>query len=309
MLQLARAHQMRGEYRRAADALRAGRGRAPGDRHGRSASSAWPDISLYRGSTHPGLGVWPSSATSTRRSFRGPKAIRVGAEHSAIRQHTDRLAEYAWRRATSSAATSRRSGASLEHSVDPALVSLSVPASWPLTSSAARRTYSLAGQDARAIPLLGEGRAAGRRPDTDRREPHIVGDVARRGVPRGRPSRRREATRSLTRCARAGAQPEGARLPAYALRAARRDRVAAQRPARPSRRPSAATARRWPWPRSWRCARSRPAATSASASCCRRVGRQDEAHAELTAAVTMLREMGMTYWLPEAEAALGARSS
>ena len=45
-----------------------------------------------------------------------------------------------------------------------------------------------------------------------------------------------------------------------------------------------------------------------------RVGRMDEAHAELSTAVTMLREMGMTYWLPEAEAALadvslGARSS
>ena len=53
---------------------------------------------------------------------------------------------------------------------------------------------------------------------------------------------------------------------AYALRAARRDRGdAASR--RTSTRPRHATARRWPWPKSWRCARSRPAATSASASC------------------------------------------
>jgi len=32
----------------------------------------------------------------------------------------------------------------------------------------------------------------------------------------------------------------------------------------------------------------------------RRIGRQDEARAELTTAVTMLREMGMLHWLPEA---------
>ena len=35
----------------------------------------------------------------------------------------------------------------------------------------------------------------------------------------------------------------------------------------------------------------------------RRLGRLDEARAELTA-VVMLREMGMTFWLPEAEAEL-----
>jgi hypothetical protein len=33
----------------------------------------------------------------------------------------------------------------------------------------------------------------------------------------------------------------------------------------------------------------------------RRVGRLDEAHAELPTAVAMLREMGMAFWLPEAE--------
>ena len=34
----------------------------------------------------------------------------------------------------------------------------------------------------------------------------------------------------------------------------------------------------------------------------RRVGRLEEAHAELATAVSMLREMGMAHWLPEAEA-------
>jgi predicted RNA polymerase sigma factor len=36
----------------------------------------------------------------------------------------------------------------------------------------------------------------------------------------------------------------------------------------------------------------------------RRVGRNDEARAELSTAVAMLREMGMAFWLPEAEAEL-----
>jgi tetratricopeptide (TPR) repeat protein len=38
----------------------------------------------------------------------------------------------------------------------------------------------------------------------------------------------------------------------------------------------------------------------------RRVGRQDEARAELAQAVAMFREMGMAFWLPEAEAELPA---
>jgi tetratricopeptide (TPR) repeat protein len=38
----------------------------------------------------------------------------------------------------------------------------------------------------------------------------------------------------------------------------------------------------------------------------RRIGRHDEARAELATAVSMLREMGMTFWLPEAEAELAA---
>ncbi len=33
----------------------------------------------------------------------------------------------------------------------------------------------------------------------------------------------------------------------------------------------------------------------------RRVGRNDDARAELATAVAMLREMAMTFWLPEAE--------
>ena len=38
----------------------------------------------------------------------------------------------------------------------------------------------------------------------------------------------------------------------------------------------------------------------------RGVGRREAAHAELATAVALLREMGMVFWLPEAEAALAA---
>jgi hypothetical protein len=40
----------------------------------------------------------------------------------------------------------------------------------------------------------------------------------------------------------------------------------------------------------------------------RRVGRSKEAQAELVTAVAMLREMGMAFWLPEAERELAAVS-
>jgi len=41
----------------------------------------------------------------------------------------------------------------------------------------------------------------------------------------------------------------------------------------------------------------------------RRIGRSDEARPELSTAVAMLREMEMTFWLPEAGAELAAASS
>ena len=40
----------------------------------------------------------------------------------------------------------------------------------------------------------------------------------------------------------------------------------------------------------------------------RRVGRSKEARAELVTAVALLREMGMAFWLPEAEAELAGVS-
>jgi hypothetical protein len=40
----------------------------------------------------------------------------------------------------------------------------------------------------------------------------------------------------------------------------------------------------------------------------RRIGRSDDARAELATAVAMLRDMGMAYWLPEAERELAGAS-
>ena len=58
--------------------------------------------------------------------------------------------------------------------------------------------------------------------------------------------------------------------------------------------------------------RARPAAAFGGGAyvgkLCRRVGRVDEALAELATAVAMLREMGMAFWLPEAERELAEAS-
>jgi hypothetical protein len=45
----------------------------------------------------------------------------------------------------------------------------------------------------------------------------------------------------------------------------------------------------------------RPAVRIGPSDLDRRVGRSKEARAELATAVAMLREMGMAFWLPEAE--------
>src|SRR5688572_6264280 len=54
------------------------------------------------------------------------------------------------------------------------------------------------------------------------------------------------------------------------------------------------------------CASPRPTPSSprTGVRAGRRIGRKDEARAELAMAVAMLREMGMAAWLPEAEAEL-----
>jgi hypothetical protein len=41
---------------------------------------------------------------------------------------------------------------------------------------------------------------------------------------------------------------------------------------------------------------------------CVKMGHRDEAHAELSAAIDLYRGMDMTFWLPEAEAALAQAS-
>ena len=68
-------------------------------------------------------------------------------------------------------------------------------------------------------------------------------------------------------------------------------------------RPKPTTNRPWPWPRNSACARSRPTATSASARCMRRSADASRP-APLSAAIDLYRAMDMTFWLPQAEAAL-----
>ena len=67
--------------------------------------------------------------------------------------------------------------------------------------------------------------------------------------------------------------------------------------------PKPTTARPSPWPRSWACARSRPTATTGSERSTK-IGHHEHARAELSAAIALYRAMDMTFWLPEAEAAL-----
>ena len=71
----------------------------------------------------------------------------------------------------------------------------------------------------------------------------------------------------------------------------------------PPRKLMATTVRRSRSPRSSGCGPSSPTATSASASSTRRTGKREQAQEHVATATTMYRDMGMTYWLEQAEAA------
>jgi hypothetical protein len=64
----------------------------------------------------------------------------------------------------------------------------------------------------------------------------------------------------------------------------------------------ATTTRRWPSPASWACAPSSPTGHLGLGKLYRRTGKREPAREHLTTATTMYREMGMTYWLAQAEA-------
>ena len=88
---------------------------------------------------------------------------------------------------------------------------------------------------------------------------------------------------------------------AYALRLL--GDIAAHRDPRRASRPKPTTSRPSPWPRNWACARSRPTATAASAPCMPDRPRE-QARTALSTAIALYRAMEMTFWLPQAEAAL-----
>ena len=58
------------------------------------------------------------------------------------------------------------------------------------------------------------------------------------------------------------------------------------------------------WLTSWGCAPSRPTATWALAWLYAKVEQREQARAELSTAIELYRTMEMTFWLPQAEAAL-----
>ena len=73
---------------------------------------------------------------------------------------------------------------------------------------------------------------------------------------------------------------------------------------RRSKRPKPATARPWPWPRNSACARSLAHCHLGLGTLYAKTGQREQARAELSAAIDLYRAMDMTFWLPQAEAAL-----
>ena len=71
-----------------------------------------------------------------------------------------------------------------------------------------------------------------------------------------------------------------------------------------SRRPKPTTSRPWPWPRSWACARSQAHCHHGLGTLYGQTGQWEQARAELSTAIDLYRAMEMTFWLPQAEAAL-----
>ena len=70
-----------------------------------------------------------------------------------------------------------------------------------------------------------------------------------------------------------------------------------------SSQPKTTTARPLPWLRSWACARSAHCHYGLG-TLYLKTGRLEPARLELTAAIALYRAMDMTFWLPQAEAAL-----
>ena len=73
------------------------------------------------------------------------------------------------------------------------------------------------------------------------------------------------------------------------------------------RRPHAAkptTARPSPWPRNSGCARSQAHCHRSLGTLYAANGQREQARTELAAAIDLYRAMDMTFWLPQAEAAL-----
>ena len=90
---------------------------------------------------------------------------------------------------------------------------------------------------------------------------------------------------------------------AYALRLL--GDIAAQRdPPESRRRPQPTTSKPSPWPRNSACARSQAHCHRGLGTLYATIGQREQARAALSAAIELYRAMDMTFWLPQAEAAL-----
>ena len=152
----------------------------------------------------------------------------------------------------------------------------------------------------------GGARAAGG--GDQRRYPH---GRAARSCPPGRLAQRGLSSGGTRRGGLAARAPGARPGPAAQGRVrTRRWRCTSLAPSRPtpippmSRRPKPTTSRPWPWPRSWACARSQAHCHHGLGRLYSQTGRGEEARAELSAAIALYRAMDMTFWLPQAEAAL-----
>ena len=129
----------------------------------------------------------------------------------------------------------------------------------------------------------------------------LSGRMAQRGLPSDGTRRGGPATRAPSARPRSAAQ-----------RACRRGARAAPawrcpcllRLPQMARRPKCTTSRPWPWPRNSACARSQAHCHLGLGTLYTKMGRREQARAELSTAIELYRAMEMTFWLPQAEAAL-----
>jgi tetratricopeptide (TPR) repeat protein len=293
MFELAQTHQMRGALRHAADAIRAGlqvsvnpQGLRQFGLRPTALTNARPNLAWLLSE----LGDFDEAITH------GTEGVRLGAA-SGIPTHivsSRNIVGYVYFQRGDVA----RAGPFLEHGVDLAQVNLEVQI-WTLAQRGA--THTLAGRAAFAIPILEEGLAVADGNGIISNRTIWATWLGEAYLADGRIAEARQIVADAL--VRATARQESA-YRGYALRAlgdiAARDGPPAIEEAEAHYREALKLAE---------SLEMRPLQAHCHfglGKLYRRVGLLDEARVELSTAVTMLREMGMAHWLPEAEAELAA---